>query len=230
MDVETGGVLADVDLGELHAGMAFADDDRLYLGGESGTLRTLATDRTGNWNLRNVWVGSAPLRSLEISPRKQLLVIVDSNDKAQLLNLETGRIGASHLQLPDAVTDIIFSPNETRVLLRTGRWIHRASVSPAGLTWLDGARTPKVMTGSRMVFEPSAPRRSSEGDTSGDPLGNRVLLLTRDAGFAEVAVVDFTYEIGPTLFGSHEQLLQEWRTKLGIEAPTLPVVQTTAPR
>jgi WD40 repeat protein len=230
MDVETGGVLADVDLGELHAGMAFGDDDRLYLGGESGTLRTLATDRTGNWNLRNVWVGSAPLRSLEISPRKQLLVIVDSSDKAQLLNLETGRIGASHLQLPDAVTDIIFSPNETRVLLRTGRWIHRASVSPAGLTWLDGARTPKVMTGSRMVFEPSAPRRSSEGDTSGDPLGNRVLLLTRDAGFAEVAVVDFTYEIGPTLFGSHEQLLQEWRTKLGIEAPTLPVVQTTAPR
>jgi hypothetical protein len=229
MDTGTGGVLADVELGEVHAGMAFADDDRLYLGGESGTLRTLATDRTGNWNLRNVWVGSAPVKSLAVSPRKQLLVIVDSTDKVQLLNLETGRIGASHLQLPDSVSDIVFSPNETRVLLRTARWIHRASVSPAGLSWLDGARTPKVMTGSQMVFEPATPPgETSEGETSGDPLGNRVLLLTRDAGFAEVAVVDFTYESGPTLFGSREQLLQEWRGKLGIEAPT-PVLQTAVP-
>jgi WD40 repeat protein len=221
MEVETGTALADIELGELHAGMAFADDDRLYLGGESGTLRTLATDRTGNWNLRNVWAGSAPLRSLAISPRKQLLVIVDSTDKAQLLHLETGRIGASHLQLPDSVSDMAFSPNETRVLFRTARWIHRAGVSPAGLTWLDAARTPKVMTGSQMVFEPVRPLGATSGDdgVSGDPLGNRVLLLTRDAGFAEVAVVDFAYESGPTLFGSREQLLEEWRVKLGVEAP-----------
>jgi hypothetical protein len=46
-----------------------------------------------------------------------------------------------------------------------------------------------------------------------------VLLLTRDAGFAEVAVVDFGYESGPTAFGSHEELLAEWRAKLGIESP-----------
>ncbi|HEX6260660.1 MAG TPA: WD40 repeat domain-containing protein, partial [Woeseiaceae bacterium] len=226
MDVENGDVLADIELGELHSGMAFADDDRLYLGGESGTLKTLATDRTGNWNLRNVWVGSASLRKLEISSRKNLLVIADSTNKVQLLNLETGRIGASQLQLPDAVNDIAFSPNETRVLLRTARWIHRASVSPAGLTWLDAARTPKVMSGSRMVFEPAAPLPGPvQGGSFEDPLGNRVLLLTRDAGFAEVAVVDFIYQSGPTLFGSHEQLRAEWRAKLGIERPSSPVAQ-----
>jgi WD40 repeat protein len=226
MSVETGSVLADVDLGELHSGMAFADDDRLFLGGESGTLRSLATDRTGSWNLRNIWAGAAPLRSLEISPRKQLLVIVDSTDKAQLLNLETGRIGTSQLQLPAAVGDIIFSPNETRVLLRTARWIHRASVSPAGLIWLDAARTPRVMTGSQMVFE--AAGGSLQGDSSADSLGNRVLLLTRDTGFAEVAMVDFTYGSGPTLFGSRELLLQEWRGKLGVDTAA-PIVQTSAP-
>jgi hypothetical protein len=54
------------------------------------------------------------------------------------------------------------------------------------------------------------------------------LLLTRDAGFAEVAVVDFTYRSGPTLFGSREQLLQEWRAKLGIGVPT-PLLKTAAP-
>jgi hypothetical protein len=222
MNVETGALLADVELGELHSGLAFADDDRLYLGGESGTLRTLATDRTGNWNLRNVWVGSAPLRNLEISPRKKLLVIVDASDRAQLLNLGSGRIGASHMQLPDAVNDIIFSPNETRVLFRTARWIHRASVSPAGLNWMDALRTPKVMAGSRMVFEPPARLPGPvEALSPGDPLGNRVMLLTRDAGFAEVAVLDFTHESGSTLFGSREQLLAEWRTKLGLDPPPL---------
>ena len=220
MEVATGVALADIDLGELHSGIAFADDDRLFLGGESGTLRTLAVDRTGNWNLRNVWAGSAPLRNLEISPRKNLLVIVDATDKAQLLNLESGRIGASGLQLADAVNDLIFSPNETHVLLRTARWIHRASVSPSGLTWLDAVRIPKAMTGSQMVFEPASQSPGPLRDTvAASPFGSRVLLLTRDAGFAEVAVVDFDYESGRTVFGSREELLAEWRSKLGIEPP-----------
>ncbi|MEX2126270.1 MAG: AAA-like domain-containing protein [Woeseia sp.] len=222
MNVNNGEVLADVELGELHAGLAFADDDRLYLGGESGTLRTLATDRIGNWNLRNVWVGSAPLRNLEISPQKKILVIVDATARAQLLDLGSGRIGASHMQLPDAVNDIVFSPNETRVLFRTARWIHRASVSPAGITWLDAVRTPKVMAGSQMVIEPVTPLPGPvEARWPGDPLGNRVMLLTRDAGFAEVAVLDFTHETGATLFGSREQLLAEWRRKLGLDPPSL---------
>jgi WD40 repeat protein len=217
MDVDTGTMLADIDLGELHYGIAFADDDRLYIGGESGTLRTVAVDRTGNWNLRNVWAGTAPLRNLEVSPRKNLLVIVDATNTARLLDLETGRIGPSSLELPDAIDEVTFSPNETRVLMRTGRWIHRASVSPAGLTWLDAVRTPKVMTGSRMVLEAAARTPALRNPAAAS--GNRVLLLTRDAGFAEVAVVDFGYESGPTAFGSHEELLAEWRAKLGIEPP-----------
>ena len=223
INVATGAVLADVELGELHSGMAFSDDDRIFLGGESGTLRTLATDRTGNWNLRNVWVGSAPLRHLTVSPRNKLLVVVDAADRAQLLNLASGRIGASQLQLPDSVNDVIFSPNETRVLFRTARWIHRASVSPAGLNWLDAVRTPKVMTGSRMVFEPPAQLPGPvDAGSAVDPLGNRVMVLTRDAGFAEVAVLDFAYLSGSTVFGSREQLLEEWRGKLARSSRSLP--------
>lgn len=233
MNVDTGAVLSDIALGELHTSIAFADDNRLYLGGESGALRILETDRTGSWNLRNVWSGSAPLRRLEISPRKQLLVIVDSMHKAQLLDLENGRIGSSVMQLPDAVSDIVFSPNESRVLFRTARWIHRASASPRGLMWLDAMRTPKAMSGSRMAFDTSSPAGTVESgqpdihdagaDSAGspiaDPLGNRVMLLTRDAGFAEVAVLDFSYQSGPTLFGSREQLLAEWHAKLGMKVP-----------
>lgn len=219
MNVDTGAVLTDIELGELHSSIAFADDSRLYLGGESGALRVLASDRTGSWNLRNVWAGSAPLRKLEISPRKQLLVIVDSMHKAQLLDLGNGRIGTSVVQLPDSVSDIAFSPNESRVLFRTARWIHRASVSPRGLTWLDAIRTPKAMSGSQMVFDTRLPAGTSTGKPVTDPLGNRVMLLTREAGFAEVAVLDFSFRTGATLFGSRERLLAEWRSKLGVDVP-----------
>jgi hypothetical protein len=86
-----------------------------------------------------------------------------------------------------------------------------------------------------MVFEPPATKRGTAepeqaaggraasaapaSSTTVDALGNRVMLLTRDAGFAEVAVLDFSYRSGPTLFGTREQLLAEWRSKLGMAAP-----------
>jgi hypothetical protein len=34
--------------------------------------------------------------------------------------------------------------------------------------------------------------------------------------------LDFTYENGPTLFGSHEQLLEDWRAKLGMTLAPAP--------
>ncbi|HZD53162.1 MAG TPA: AAA-like domain-containing protein, partial [Woeseiaceae bacterium] len=137
VDASDGKVLTDVELGEPHTGIAFAADDQLFLGAASGALRVLETDRTGTWNIRNVWAGSSGLRRLEISSDKNLLVIVDAMNRAQLLDLRNGRIGSSALQLPSPASDIAFSPNESRVLFRTGRWIHRASASPRGLMWLD---------------------------------------------------------------------------------------------
>jgi WD40 repeat protein len=215
MDVVDGNVLIDMELGERHTDIAFADEDRLYLGGESGMLRVLATDRAGGWNLRNVWAGSAPLARIAVSPQGQKLALIDSANTARLLNLQNGRIGTSELQLPQAARHVIFSPGESRVLIHTAGWIHRASVSLSGLSWLDSSRAPTPMHGSTLVFDAAAGQA-----TAGDPLGNRVLLLTRDAGFAELAVVDFSFASGPTVFGSHEELLGEWRTRLGMNPAT----------
>ncbi len=210
MEVDDGEVLADIELGEPHASLAFAADDQLFIGSSSGALRMLEPDRTGTWNVRNVWAGSSGLRQLEISPDGRLLILVDAMNRASLLDLENGRIGSSVLQLPNPVSDIVFSPNEARALFRTGRWIHRASVSPRGLVWLDAMPTPKPLPGSRMVFE-----QDPAGGAPADRVGNRVMLLTRDAGFPEVAVLDFSYTTGPTLFGSREELLRDWRPRLG---------------
>jgi len=217
INTDTAEVLADVELGEMHAGFVFAVDGQLYVGGESGTLRSLASDRAGSWNLRNVWQGTSAIRNLGISPNKKRLVIVDAQQVARVLNIKTGAIGTSTLTLPDAVTDILFSSNEARILLRTGRWIHRAGISPGGLIWLDAIRSPKALAGSQMVFDHRRdPATGQDSVRVSDPSGDRVMLLTRDAGFPEVAELRFSHSKGLALFGIRSELIAEWSSKLGI--------------
>ena len=208
---DNGAVLGDIELGEIHVGLVFAFEDQIYVGGESGALRSVTSDRAGSWHLRNVWQGSSAIRKLAIAPNGRRLVIVDTQHVAQLLNIESGDIGTSTLGFPDAVSDILFSPSESRALFRTGRWIHRAGVSPSGIIWLDAIRAPKALAGSQVVFDHRIP------SGTGDPFGDRVMLLTRDAGFPEVAELRFSHSDGPALFGNKDKLLDEWRKKLGVE-------------
>ncbi|MCH8072569.1 MAG: AAA-like domain-containing protein [Proteobacteria bacterium] len=217
MDVETGAVLADIELGELHAGLTFAADGQLYLGGESGALRSLYADRTGNWHLRNVWQGSDAIRQIEFSAIRQQIVIVDGRNEARLLDISSGRIGSTVLQLPDTVTEIAFSRSEARVLFKTGLWIHQALVSPAGLVWADAIRAPKSLSGSRMAFDRQAiaDKEALHGDYEND----RVLVLTRDTGFAKIAEMHFDYDAGPALFGNRGGLIAEWTQKVRGETP-----------
>ena len=214
IDTDNGAALADIELGEFHVGIAFAVDEQLYIGGESGALRSLTSDRAGGWHLRNVWQGQSAIRNLAISPNGQRLVIVDAQHAAQLLNIDTGRIGTSTLVLPDAVSDILFARSESRALFRTGRWIHRAGASPGGIIWLDAIRAPKTLAGSNMVLDHRLPGGAS------DPFGGRVMLLTRDAGFLEVAELRFSHSETSALFGNKDTLLTEWRSKLGMEQDT----------
>jgi len=216
LDTETGAVLTDIALGEAHPALGFTADSQLYLGGDSGTLRSLASDRAGGWSLLNVWQGSAPIRRLAISPSQRQMVLVDAQNQAQMLNLRSGQIAPVPLALPGTVSDVVFSPGESRVLFKTAGWIHRAGVTPKGLIWLDAIRAPNALPGSRLVFEER--ERIAAGDANSiadDRAGDRVILLTRDTGFAEVAELSFSYSDGPSLVGNKENLLLEWQNRLG---------------
>jgi len=217
MDVETGAVLADIELGELHAGLTFAADDQLYLGSESGALRSLYADRTGNWHLRNVWQGSDAIRQIEFSVIRQQIVIVNGRNQARLIDIGSGHIGTTLLQLPDTVTEMAFSRSEARMLFKTGLWIHRALVLPAGLVWTDAVRAPKSLYGSRMALDRqvTADKKALHGEYESD----RVLVLTRDTGFAKIAEIHFDYDAGPALFGNRENLITEWTQKVRGETP-----------
>ena len=143
ISVATGEQLARFDLGEQHRGLAFADSEHLYVGGESGALRVISRDLAGNWALQTLWQSESAIRWLEASPRADFLVLVDENNLAQQFDLAAGRIGEMALQLPSTVEEVTFAPAGMRVLIRTSNWIHRASSSARGLVWIDALLAPK---------------------------------------------------------------------------------------
>jgi hypothetical protein len=218
IDVVTGSVLADIELGEIHAGLSFAADGHLYLGSDSGALRDITADRTGNWHLRNVWQGSNAIRHIEVSVARQQIVIVNDQFEARLLDLRNGGVGTRMLQLPDPVSEIAFSRGDARVLFKTGAWIHRALLTPDGLLWTDAIRAPKSLSGSRMAFD-SRDRSGGDVNTHGNADSDRVLVLTRDTGFARIAELHFNYDEGPALIGNRNDLIAEWSRKVGGEKP-----------
>jgi len=209
MDIETGKLVANLDLGERHSGIAFANDSQLYLINDNGALRSLAADRTGRWNLRTVWQGENALRYIAISKNRQHLIIVDDNNRASLLNVKDGSLGSAVLDLPGAVRDIVFSSSETRAVIRTARWAHRIGVYPSGLVWLDAIRTPKAISGSKMVLD-----SNPGGEGTVDSPGGSFVMLSRDTGVAEL---QFSPMTGPALIGQRKQLVEEWRRKLGLD-------------
>jgi WD40 repeat protein len=211
MDTESGDELASIDLGEVHADLQFADDDSILLGAESGTLRSLYPDRAGNWHLRNVWQGSGPIRRIAVAQERKTIVLADAANRLHTLDPEGGEIGVDVLSIPGTLLDVAFSPDESRVLARTGRWIHRALITPQGLVWTDTIRSPKAMRGSQMTFDS---RREPDGARSAGLAGDRVLLLSRAAGGAELVELGFRYADGPGLFGSRAALLEDWTTRL----------------
>ncbi len=211
LNAADGTVVAEFGLDEPHDAIAFAADGELYLGGASGTLRSLETDADGDWKLRQLWQGAAGIRWLEASPRGEYLVLVDENNLASQFVLGEGQISSGTLALPGDVQDVVF--NGSRVLFRTSRWVHRASVSVAGLGALDTAFVPKTLNGARLVVG----RRDGE-----QAAANGNYLPTARAGFIELVELGFDGAPGPMLFGNKDELLTEWRLRLQGVAALLP--------
>lgn len=214
MDAETGDVEAELELGEVHAAMAFSQDDELYVGSQSGALNVINRDSAGGWRMQRIWSGPAAITNLEVSPRGRYLVIVDAAREAELLNLTNGQSGALTISLPGDIEDVVFSPNESRVLFRTARWVHKASSSSAGLAWLDAVHVSGSLPGARIVFGDAA-------DAAGQSGKNFFLPVFRDGG-AYLAEYRFSSTVGPGLFGNKDELLATWRQRLAIPTPPDP--------
>ena len=209
MSADDGSELARFDLADQHRSLTFSESDRLFIGSEKGALGVINRDSTGNWNLQTLWQGESPIRWLEASPQSRYLVFVNRENVAQQFILGEGRLGELNLNLPGNVEEVSFSPNGSRVLFRTARWIHRASSAESGLLWQDAVFAPRVVAGSRMVF----------GDAASNivaPLGNRMFVPVTADGHVKVVEIGFDGSPGAALFGNKDKLLNEWRNRLGL--------------
>jgi WD40 repeat protein len=203
VDTASGELLAAFDLAENHEAMAFATPDRLYLGADSGALRVLQRDAQNGWSLQTVWQGNSSIRMLAASPNGQQLAVVNADNIVSQFDLAVGQPGSATIQMPEAVSEVRYSPNGKRVLIRTSRWIHRARSSVGGLRWTDAAYGPEPLFNGRIVF-----------GNQPDPLGTRFYLPQVGGGFVQLSEVSFTLYGGAGLFGTREELISEWRRKL----------------
>lgn len=210
MDAEDGASLAVFEFPEQHQSIAFAANDRLFIGSEGGTLRVISRDAAGNWTVQILWQGNAAIRWLEVSPLSRYLVFVDQNNLAQQFILQEGRLGEQSMQLPGRVEEVTYSPNGARVLFRTARWIHVASSAVSGLRWQDAVFAPPATSGSRIVFA------DPEEDPAA-PLGNRLFLPVSRDGYVRLSALSFDGAHGAALFGNKDDLLLEWRQRLGVD-------------
>ena len=120
--------------------------------------------------------------------RGEYLIVVDANNRASQFVLADGRISPDTLILKRDVQDVAF--NGSRVLFRTARWVHRASVSVTGLVALDSVLVPKTLNGGRMVNG-----LSSDGRT----IANRTYLPVMRDGVAELHVGEGAEIVGKTI-------------------------------
>ena len=204
LDTEAGETLVEFPLGEPHAGVAFSDNSKLYLGSNSGTLSVVVRDASGAWSLQQRWQGAAAIKWLRASPRGNYLVLVDGDNLAQQFNLEEGRIGSRSVSLPENVEDVVFNPAGSRVYFRTARWIHRVSSSTDGLIWLDALFGPRPVRGGSIVVN------------STTSAGNEIHMPIVRAGSVTLKRLRFDSNEAPGLFGNRDELIREWHDRLGM--------------
>mgnify|MGYP001814419272 FL=1 len=205
LDTTDGFVAAEFELGEVFTSQAFASDDRLLLGSSAGSLRQVSMDADGAWSLQQLWRGPRAIRQLAHSPRGDYLVIVDDAGQASRFILDEGHMGEKILEFPGPVEEVAFGISASRALFRTARWVHRVSVSGNGLYWIDAVLAPKPLPGGRIVF-------GAEDDA------RRAYIPAARNGMVELVELAFPGSSQPGVLGNREELLLEWRARLGYEA------------
>ena len=81
--------------------------------------------------------------------------------------------------------------------------MHRVSVSASGLRWIDGVFAPQPLQGARVEF--------GEGDAA-----RRAYLPAARNGVVELVELAFPGALQPGLLGNYQELLGEWRARLGV--------------
>lgn len=208
IDSGSGRLLLQYDAGAVLSGLTFAADNRLYLGDQGGALHLLDRNDDGSWNSQQIWQGAQGIRLIQASPRGDHLILVDQNNLASQFILAAGQIGDATLQLPSDVREVVFDAKGTRAYFATARWVHRVNSTSHGLSWNDALFVPRPLHGAGIVHGPVA-----------DGRGHLMYLPVASGGYFELIKLDFSGLGSAGLFGSRQELLSEWRSRVSATLP-----------
>ena len=216
-DVSSGQTLTELEIGDALTDVVFVGEEKVYTGGRSGTLYVAEQDRAGHWNISSAWQGDAAIHHLEYAPRGHHLAVADAANRIHLLHAEDGSKGELLLELPEEIVDFRFSPAETGIVVKTLRWLHRATVTPNGFVPSGSLLAADNLPGSGIAFAVNAPGDLAAATGAvGNAHGDRVILLKRGSVSPAIEEFVFSFSTGPALIGEPEQLLERWREKLDI--------------
>ena len=217
LSVRDGEIIAEFGAVSTLTSLTFAGNNKIYLGSNDGALQLLSHGDDGFWSMQQVWQGSVSIALLKASPKANFLILVDENNLASQFLLAEGRIGDSTLQLPSQVQEVHFDLAGIRSYFRTSRWVHRANSSPLGLHWIDAILVPQALKGAELVHGNGV--SSSSGRS-------KVYLPVAAREYVELAELNFGGSGAAGLFGSRDELLQEWaaRVSAGLPEVSEPIV------
>ena len=207
-DAGSGSIVSNHSSGSVYNGLAFATADKLYLGSEDGSLQLFSRFDDGHWNTQQVWQGPLSIRLLQASPKGDVLILVDQNNLASQFSLTDGRIGEGSLQLPSEVQGVAFDTNGTRVYFTTSRWVHRTSSSVFGLRWISALLVPRALNGAGIV---------NGNGTAESEARQKMYLPVAGNGIVELIELRFGGAGDLGLFGSRQELLEEWRGRISAD-------------
>ena len=206
LDVQSGerqGVLAH---GVSISDVAFLSASRLYVGGRDGGLRLASKGLDNVWQSQQVWRGVPAIELLQVSPRGDILIIVDSERRASLFSLTEGRLAATDLVFPSDVREIAFDRVGTKAYFRTARWVHRVSASTSGLHWVNAWFAPKSLQGAGLIL--------SDGGDAVPP--SSVFLPTAKNGYIELLNLNYQHSGISGLMGRRDALVAEWQSRISV--------------
>ena len=204
LDVQSGERQGTLTFGTPVNDVAFLHAGRLYVGGSDGSLRLSSRGPDNVWQSQQVWQGVPAIELLQISPRGDILVIVDGDRRASLFNLAEERLAITDLVFPSAVHEVAFDNSGTKAYFRTARWVHRINSSASGLHWVNAWFAPKSLRGGGLVLGNAGNVDSPSG----------VFLPTARNGYIELLNLDYRHSGIGGLMGRREALAEEWRSRV----------------
>ena len=203
-----------------HAGgissLVFASSDTLYLGSTDGSLFGLSIVPGPEIEGRKIWDASAAITNMAVGPRGDSLIVVDADGLARVLSITESSQARLTLELPERVLEVAVAPVGAEVLFRTERWVHQAIAGVEGLAWKDATLVAPVNQPAQIVFDTTLGRVYEPMIIASG--GNRLVLRPLRASADEAG-----------LFGSREELLSDWRRRLGVLAPAAEAETIDAP-